>query len=233
MAVLGRTPAYDARCLYGLQLYGTQSGAMQDSEEQAKLGRLACDGTFGVAAAGRNGAERPGATSAAIAAAVTTTRSGNRRSSSRVSALRRLPTVQLVEFCLGAVDHPDNSARLREPSHRALRRLAGQINKVNGEPTWRSRPTVRVRSGSTEFLALMDSGASQTVMRFDTFLKISGSNKEEISGTGIGLTTANDQPLATKGTFLVKLDVEGLGRITHPVFVVEKLAWPFSWVTTL
>ena len=138
----------------------------------------------------------------------------------------RLPTDELVKFCLGAVDHPDNSARLREPSHRALRRLAGQINKVNGEPTWRSRPTVRVRSGSTEFLALVDSGASHTVMRFDTFQKISGSNKEEISSTGIRLTTANDQPLATKGTFLVKLDVEGLGRITHPVIVVEKLAWP-------
>ncbi len=72
----------------------------------------------------------------------------------------------------------------------------------------------------------MDSGASHTVMRFDTFEKISSSNKEEISGTGIGLTTANDQPLATKGTFLVKLDVEGLGRITHHVIVVEQLAWP-------
>ncbi len=72
----------------------------------------------------------------------------------------------------------------------------------------------------------MDSGASRTVMRFDTFLKISSSNKEEISGTGIGLTTANDEPLATKGTFLVKLDVERLNRITHPVIVVEKLAWP-------
>ncbi len=63
-------------------------------------------------------------------------------------------------------------------------------------------------------------------MRFDTFQKISGSNKEEISGTGIGLTTANDQPLATKGTFLVKMDVEGLGRITHHVIVVDQLAWP-------
>ncbi len=63
-------------------------------------------------------------------------------------------------------------------------------------------------------------------MRFDTFQKISDANKEEISGTGISLTTANDQPLATKGTFLVKRDVEGLGRITHPVIVVEKLAWP-------
>ncbi len=63
-------------------------------------------------------------------------------------------------------------------------------------------------------------------MRFDTFLKISSSNKEEISSTGIGLTTANDHPLATKGTFLVKLDMEGLGRITHPVIAVEKLAWP-------
>ncbi len=72
----------------------------------------------------------------------------------------------------------------------------------------------------------MDSGASHTVMRRDTFEKISSSNKEEIGGTGIGLTTANDQPLATAGTFLVKLDIEGLGRITHPVVVVEKLAWP-------
>ncbi len=44
--------------------------------------------------------------------------------------------------------------------------------------------------------------------------------------SGIGLTTANDQPLATKGTFLIKLDVEGLGRITHHVIVVEQLAWP-------
>ncbi len=37
--------------------------------------------------------------------------------------------------CLGAVDSPDNSARLRKPSNCALRRLAGQINKVNREPT--------------------------------------------------------------------------------------------------
>ena len=199
---------------------------MQNGKEQAELGWLAYDRTRSVAAARRVGAECPSATSAAVAAAVAAIRPGERRSGSRVSALRRLPTVQLDEFCLGAVDSPDNSARLREPSHRALRRLAGQINKVNGEPTWRSRPTVRVRSGSTEFLALVDSGASPTVMRFDTFLKFSSSNKEEISSTGIGLTMANDQPLATKGTFLVKLDVEGLGRITHPVIVVKKLAWP-------
>ena len=69
----------------------------------------------------------------------------------------------------------------------------------------------------------MVSRASHTVMRFDAF---QNSNKEEISGTGIGLTTANNQPLATKGTFPVKLDVEGLGRITNPVIVVEKLVWP-------
>ena len=62
-------------------------------------------------------------------------------------------------------------------------------------------------------------------MSNDIFNKISGPNKEEISGTGIGLTTANDQPLATKGTFLVKMDIEGLGRITYPVIVVEQLAW--------
>ncbi len=81
---------------------------MQDSEEQAELGRMA----LSVAAAGRVSAERPSATSAAVAAAIAATRSGNRRSSGRVSTLRRLPTVQLVEFCLGAFDHPDNSARL-------------------------------------------------------------------------------------------------------------------------
>ncbi len=72
----------------------------------------------------------------------------------------------------------------------------------------------------------MDSGASHRVMRFDTFQKISDSNTEEISGKGIGLATANDQPLAMKGTFLVMLNVEGLGRITHPAIVVETLAWP-------
>ncbi len=108
---------------------------MQDSKEQAELGRMACDGTLGVAATGRVSAERPVTTSAAIAAAVAATHSDNRRRSSSVSALCRLLTVQLVEFCLGAFDHPDNSTRLREPSHPALRRLAGQINKVNGEPT--------------------------------------------------------------------------------------------------
>ena len=64
-------------------------------------------------------------------------------------------------------------------------------------------------------------------MQRDTFDKISGSSKEKIGSTGIiSLTTANDQPLATTGTFLVKLDIEGLGRVTHPVIVVEKLAWP-------
>ncbi len=97
---------------------------------------------------------------------------------------------------------------------------------MNREPTWRSRPTVRVRSGSTEFLAVLDSGASHTVMRFDTFEKISSSSKEEISGTGISLTTASNHSLATKGTFLVKFDIEGLGRVTHPVIVVEQLTWP-------
>ncbi len=73
---------------------------------------------------------------------------------------------------------------------------------------------------------MLDSGASHTVMRFNTFQKIFSSNKEEISGTGIGLTTALNQPLATKGTFLVKVDVEGPGRITLHVIVVEQLAWP-------
>ncbi len=141
--------------------------------------------------------------------------------------LSRLPAVQLDTFCVGAVDHPNNSASIPIPSHCALRQLAEQINNVNGdlEPTWRPRPTVRVRSSTTEFLALVDSGASHTVMRRDTFYKISGSNKE-ISGTGIGLTTANDQPLATGGTFLAKLDIKRLGRITNPVIVVEELAWP-------
>ncbi len=172
----------------------------------------------------RECAERPGA-AAAAATAATAFSASDRGSSSGVGSLPWLLTCQLDKFCLGAVEHPDNSARLREPSHRALRPLAGEINKVNGEQTWRSRPTVRVRSGSTEFLALADSGASHTVMRFDTFQKISSSNKE-ISDTGIGLTPANDQPLARKGTFLVKLDAEGLGRITHHVIVVEQLAWP-------
>ncbi len=63
-------------------------------------------------------------------------------------------------------------------------------------------------------------------MRNDIFDKISGLNKEEISFTSISLTTANNQPLAMKGTFLVKMEIEGLGRITHPVIVVEQLAWP-------
>ncbi len=72
----------------------------------------------------------------------------------------------------------------------------------------------------------MDSGASHTVMRHDIFEKISGSNKEEISGTDIGLTTASNQPLSTKGNFLFKIDIKGLGRITHPVIVVEQFVWP-------
>ncbi len=197
---------------------------MQDSEEQAELGRLAGNGTSGVATSRRWRTECSDATAAALATAAVS--AGHRRSRNSHVTLPRLPTDELVEFCVGTVEHPSNSARIREPSHRALRRLAGQINKVNGEPTWRSRPTVKVRSGSTEFLALLDSGASHTVMWYDTFQKISSSSKEEIRGRGIGLTTANDQPLATKGTFLIKLDVEGLGRITHHVIVVEQLAWP-------
>ena len=63
-------------------------------------------------------------------------------------------------------------------------------------------------------------------MRFNTFEKISSSNKEEISGTGIGLTTAWNQPLATKGTLLVKMEKEGLGIITYHIIVVEQLVWP-------
>ncbi len=63
-------------------------------------------------------------------------------------------------------------------------------------------------------------------MRNDIFEKIYGANKEEISSTGIGLTTASNQPLAIKGTFLVKMDIKGLGRVTHLVIVVEHLAWP-------
>ncbi len=119
------------------------------------------DGAGGVASSRRKRTERSGA-AAAAATAATTVSASNRGSSSGVDSLPWLPTCQLVEFCLGAVEHPDNSARLRESSHRFLRRLAGQINKVNGEPSWRSRPTVRVWSGSTEFLALVDSGASHS-----------------------------------------------------------------------
>lgn len=63
-------------------------------------------------------------------------------------------------------------------------------------------------------------------MRQDTFEKISPANKEELNGTGVGLRAANKQPLISKGTFLIKMEVEGLGRITHPVTVVEELAWP-------
>ncbi len=173
---------------------------MQDSEKQTELEWLASDRAGCVVSGRRKRTERPGAATAATTAA-TAVSASNRGISSSVGSLPWLPTCQLDEFCLGAVEHPDNSARLREPSHRALQRLAGQNNTVNGEPTWRSRPTVRVRSGSTEFLALVDSGASHSVMRFNTFQKFSASNKEEISGTGIGLTTANDQPWHLRGHF--------------------------------
>ncbi len=74
-------------------------------------------------------------------------------------------------------------------------------------------------------MATLDSGVPHAVIRNDIFDKISGPNKEELSGTGICLTMANDQPLATKGTFLVNMNIEGLGRITHPVIVVEQLVW--------
>ncbi len=63
-------------------------------------------------------------------------------------------------------------------------------------------------------------------MRQDIFDKISSSNKEEIWDTGIGLTTATNQPLSTIWTFLIKMDIQDLGRITHPVIVVEQLVWP-------
>ncbi len=46
----------------------------------------------------------------------------------------------------------------------------------------------------------MDSGASHTVMRQDTFDKTSNASKEEINGTGVGLQAANKQPLILKGT---------------------------------
>ncbi len=70
---------------------------MQSGEEQAELGWLACDGTSSVAKAVGHCAECPIATTAAIAAVVATC-AGNRRSGSRVSTLRGLPTDQLDEF---------------------------------------------------------------------------------------------------------------------------------------
>ncbi len=63
-------------------------------------------------------------------------------------------------------------------------------------------------------------------MRNCTFDQISNASREEIGGPGINITTASNQPLATKGTFLVKLDIEGLGRVTHSVIVVKHLVWP-------
>ena len=60
-------------------------------------------------------------------------------------------------------------------------------------------------------------------MRCDTFDNISGSNKEETNGTDVGLKTSNDQLLAINGTFLVNMDMERFGRITHPVMVVENI----------
>ncbi len=191
-----------------MQLSRAQGDTMHDGKEQAKLERVAADKARGLAApkqSRRNFAAEHTVSSAATDITAAGIAATGRWSRNCFLSLYRISVINLVGFCVGAaVAFPGNSAPIQFPSRCNLQQMAGQINKINGEPSWRSRPTVRVRAGTTEFLALVDSGASHTVMRRDTFDNISGSNKEEISGTGVGLKTANDQLFATNGTFLVK-----------------------------
>ncbi len=64
----------------------------------------------------RRRTEHPEATATAAAAAAVS--AGRRRSRNSLVALPKLPAIELVEFCVGAVEHPIKSARIREPSHR-------------------------------------------------------------------------------------------------------------------
>ncbi len=88
---------------------------MQDGEE---LEWMACDGASGVASGWWHRTECQGATAAAAAAATATGRWG----CGGVVSLPWLPALQLDRFWVGAVDHPNNSASIQVPSHRAFRR---------------------------------------------------------------------------------------------------------------
>ncbi len=54
-----------------------------------------------------------------------------------------------------------------------------------------------------EFMALLDSDASHTVLRKDTFTKISHNNIEELGGSGVSLNTVSNQPLASGTAFIL------------------------------
>ncbi len=90
---------------------------MQDSEKQTELEWLASDRAGCVVSGRRKRTERPGAATAATTAA-TAVSASNRGISSSVGSLPWLPTCQLDEFCLGAVEHP--STRTQPPRSPAV-----------------------------------------------------------------------------------------------------------------
>ena len=104
-----------------------------------------------------------------------------------------------------ASTHHDPFALLRDK--RRLHRLYGQINTINalGLAAARTRPTLLVQLGRTTIEALVDTGASATVIKAKTFAQVADKDKVRLDthSNQLGLTGATKHPLEIVGVYKI------------------------------
>ncbi len=90
------------------------------------------------------------------------------------------------------------------------------------------KPTLLVQLGRIHIEALVDTGASATVINKKTFSQVPDKDKVrlDIHGNQLGLTGATKHPLDIVGVFKIRMIVPDLGGILPVVIVVRNIYWP-------
>ncbi len=160
-------------------------------------------------------------------------RSGPQQQSAR-GDVRRFQHVAFLAVGTGhspggsASTHHDPFALLRDERRR--HRLYGQINTINalGPAAARTRPTLLVQLGRTTIEALVDTGASATVINAKTFAQVPDKDKVRLDthANQLGLTGAMKHPLEILGVYKVQMTIPVLGAVSPVVIVVRNISWP-------
>jgi hypothetical protein len=78
---------------------------------------------------------------------------------------------------------------------------------------------VVVQVGSLDVSALIDTGASRSIIHPDLFNQLDGSKKTDLEHTGVVLTVANGAPVSVDGRSVVELRVDGGPTLRHEFLV--------------
>ncbi len=148
--------------------------------------------------------------------------------------VRRL---QLVAFSAVGTGHsPGGSASTHFHPFALLRderrrhHLYGQINTINalGPAADRTRPTLLVQLGRTTIEALVDTGASATVINTKTFAQVADKDKVRLDthADQLGLTGATKHPLEITGVYKIRMNIPEISAVSSVVIVVRNISWP-------